>query len=186
MTAVRARLSQIPAPVTAGTQGRDGASFWRVRVAVECDHRRVTPGWLAAGLNRSEVLPIDSEADQEFVGGMRVGRLLRSFNATLPLAVLELHPTGLRIRTRGRILRAVAPVWEAGYEELSEVRSVGKIFLFTTGIRFRVPGEENSWAIFWCIRRRRVLQALLDRGIEARADADRLNLLNPGRSARDS
>jgi len=117
---------------------------------------------------------------------MRVGGILRSFNATWPLATLELHSTGLRIGTRGRILKALAPVWEASYQELNEVRAVGKIPLFTTGIRFRVPSDENSWAIFWCLRRQRVLQALIDRGLEVRVDADRLNFLNPGRPASDA
>lgn len=143
-------------------------------------------GWLTGGLNRSGVLADSSEADQRFVGGMRVGGLLRSFNATLPLAVLELHATGLRIRTRGRLLRALAPLWEASYQELIEVRAVGKIPLFTTGIRFRVSSGENSWAIFWCVRRGRVLQAIIDRHVEVQADADRLNFLNPGRAAQDT
>jgi len=157
-----------------------------VRVVYECDDRRMATGWLSGGLNRSDVLPDGSEADQHFVGGMRVGGLLRSFNATLPLAVLELHTTGLRIRTRGRCLQSVAPIWEARYLELTEVRAVGKIPLLTTGIRFRVTRSENSWAIFWTARRRRVLQALIDRGVEVRTDADRLNFLNPGRPARDT
>lgn len=143
-------------------------------------------GWLSGGLNRSGVLADSSEADQRFVGGMRVGGLLRSFNATMPLAVLELYASGLRIRTRGRFLRTLAPLWEASYLELIEVRAVGNIPLFTTGIRFRVASGENSWAIFWCARRGRVLQALVDRRVEVRTDADRLNFLNPGRAARDT
>ena len=86
-------------------------------------------GWLSGGFDRSDVLPDSSEADQQFVGGMKVGGLLRSFNATLPLAVLELHTTGLRIRARGRFLQSVAPLarWTyRTYRSLEVESSVSK------------------------------------------------------------
>jgi hypothetical protein len=145
----------------------------------------MTGGWLSARLNRASVLPATSEPDRRFVGGMRVGGGLRwSFNATWPLAVLELHDDGLRLVTRGRLMRSIAPVWEANYKELTEVRAVGKIPLFTTGVRLRVATGENSWAIFWCLRRERVLLALRERGLDVQADPDRLNALDPGRTPR--
>jgi hypothetical protein len=96
---------------------------------------------------------------------MRVAGSARSFNATVPLAVLELHATGVRIRARGRLLGAYAPVWEAGYPELTEVRAVGRIPLVTTGIRFGCASGDPSWAVFWCPSRERVLRVLADRQV---------------------
>lgn len=67
-------------------------------------------GRLFAGLSPADVLPAASAPDRRFVGGMRVGALLTSFNATWRLVVLELHGDGLRLVTRGRLLRAIAPM----------------------------------------------------------------------------
>jgi hypothetical protein len=61
------------------------------------------------GLSRSDELPPGPDARERFVGGMRLGALPWSFNATWPLAVLELHEVAVRVVTRGRLLRALAP-----------------------------------------------------------------------------
>jgi len=149
---------------------------WRLAMAGEYGDGRVTSGWLAAGIGRAEMLPAGSHAEQRYVGGM----WLPVFHATMPLVVLELHERGVRLVGRRRVLRAMFPIWEARYEELSEVRAIGKFPLLATGVRFRVAEGENGWSIFWYLRRRRVLQALEERGLCVRADPLRLNVLNPG------
>lgn len=151
--------------------------------AASWDDRLVESGSPFGGMSRTQVLPSDSQAEQRVIGGMRVGRF--AFNATWPLAALELHEAGLRVATR-RLLKLMAVTWEALYEELIEVQAVGKIPLLTTGIRFRVKSRENSWVIFWCLRRKRVLQALTDRGVAVRNEPDRLHLFDPGRMTRET
>gem|GEM_PF-2988106 len=119
---------------------------------------------------------------------MRLGRFawtrLDAFNATWPLVALEVHSAGVRlVPTIGLIPRP--PTWEARYDELSEVRAVGKLPIVTTGVRLRVGDGEDEWVVFWHFRRRKPMQALENRGIRVRWDADRLNYFNPGRRASD-
>jgi hypothetical protein len=59
---------------------------------------------------------------------------------------------------RMRLLAQFVPTWEIRYDDLAEVQAVGKIPLFSTGVRFRATST-NEWIVFWTFNRPKVLQA---------------------------
>ena len=114
--------------------------------------------------------------DESFLGGMRLG----GYNATWPLVRLNLYPAGLRMEPPVRFLRFLVPTWEARYDELIEVQAVGKIPLFSTGIRFRLTST-NQWIIYWTPDRPTVLQSIAAHGMSVNPNAIRFRYWNPGR-----
>ena len=96
---------------------------------------------------------------------MRIGGTHRYYSAPKPFAVLDLHEVGVRIRLRGRVLGAAGPTWEARYEELVEVRSIGRVPWFSTGVRFHVETGPNRRAVFRSFRPKVLRRALADRGV---------------------
>jgi len=88
------------------------------------------------------------------------------YSAPRPFAVLDLHEAGVRIRLRGRVLGGTGPTWEARYDEFVEVRSIGRVPLFSTGVRFLVETGPNRRAVFRSLRPRRLRVALADRGVD--------------------
>jgi hypothetical protein len=113
---------------------------------------------------------------KSYVGGMR----LKSFNATLPLVRLDLFEDALRMRSSIRLLNRLVPVWEARFEELTEVRAIGGSSIFTSGIRFRVH-PTSDWVIFWTSARPNVLSRIEALGLSVNRDPLRFNIFNPGR-----
>ncbi len=145
-----------------------------------------------AGRRRIPLVPTDrlvggldgvSKPERSFLGGIRLGRALggRGYNATWPLVRLSLFPEGLRMESSRRFLAPIVPVWEVRFDEISEVSAVGKIPLFSTGVRLRTKSGAGDWAVFWTVHRPRVLQALADRGLEVERRPVRFHYLNPGR-----
>ena len=126
----------------------------------------MSPGWLSGGHDRTGAIPDGSVRDLSFVGGMRIGGVHNYYSAPRPFAVLDLHEAGVRIRLRGRVLGATGPTWEARYEELVEVRSIGSVPRFSTGVRFLVETGPNRRAVFRSFRPRRLRVALADRGVD--------------------
>jgi hypothetical protein len=113
---------------------------------------------------------------KSYVGGMR----LKTFNATLPLIRLDLFEDALRMRSSIRLLNRLIPIWEARFEELSEIRAIGGSSIFTSGIRFRACAT-SDWVIFWTGSRPKVLSGLEALGLNVNRDPLRLNIFNPGR-----
>jgi hypothetical protein len=70
------------------------------------------------------------------------------------------------------------PPWEASFEEISEVRAVGNIDFFTTGIRFRTNRHADT-AVFWTFHRLEVLDALEAAGLAVVREPARFHYLNP-------
>jgi hypothetical protein len=127
---------------------------------------RMSLGWLSGGHDRTGAIPDGSVRDLSFVGGMRIGGTHNYYRAPRPFAVLDLHGAGVRIRLRGRVLGATGPTWEARYEELVEVRSIGRVPWFSTGVRFLVETGPNRRAVFRSFRPRRLRVALADRSVD--------------------
>jgi hypothetical protein len=134
---------------------------------------------------RVEGLDLGSTVDASFVGGMRMGGPSGTWrfglNVTWPLVRLSLFPSGLRMEASNRVHSGGIPVWEARYDELSEIQAVGRIPLFSTGIRFRIAAT-NEWVIFWSPDRPAVLQAIGAHGLVANHRPIRFRNLDPGRS----
>ena len=103
-----------------------------------------------------------------------------AFNASWPLARLKLFPGGIRLQPSAWLFSIIVPVWEARYDELTEVQAVGRIPLITTGIRFRV-GTGEDWIIFWSFNRARILRQLIELGVAAGTTPGRFHLFSPGR-----
>jgi hypothetical protein len=117
-----------------------------------------------------------SGSSRSFVGGMR----LMLFNATWPLVRLKLLEEGLRLESSIRVLRWLVPVWEIRFDDVSEVQAVGRIPLFTTGIRIRARST-NECIIFWSVNRASVLDALSAIGLPVNSRPIRIRYWNPGR-----
>lgn len=111
---------------------------------------------------------------------MRVGPFFCSLSATWPLVRLSLLAEGIRLESSVRFLRFVVPIWEARYDELAEVQAVGRIPLFTTGIRFRTE-TADEWIVYWTPERSTVMRALAAHGVKINTDPVRLHFLNPGK-----
>lgn len=109
-----------------------------------------------------------------FVGGRRTGLL----NATWPLVRLELFSDRIRMVANYRLLRAAVPKWEASFDEITEVRAIGKIGLLNTGIRFRTK-HSTDFAVFWTVHRPFVLDALEAVGLSVNREPARFHPLNP-------
>jgi hypothetical protein len=119
----------------------------------------------------------EDSPEAAFVGGMRLGGSLRGYNATWPLARLTLVRDGFRIERSARLLPV--PSWAARYDELTEVQAVGKISLFTTGVRFRA--SDGAWVVFWTRDRIAVMEAFASRGVAVNTEPIRFNFLHPER-----
>ncbi|HUC15622.1 MAG TPA: hypothetical protein VMS00_14325 [Acidimicrobiales bacterium] len=103
------------------------------------------------------------------------------WNATIPFARLSFFSEGLRLGSSIRFLpfRALMPVWEARYDELTEVSAIGPIPLMNWGVRFRVASDE--WIVFWTLRRSKVLQEVAARGVTVNTKPVRFRYFHPGR-----
>jgi hypothetical protein len=127
--------------------------------------------------------------ERSFIGGMRLpwsvsGRnWFGGYNATWPLVRLSLFSDGLRLRgTRFAVVTSLIPVWEARYDELSEVSAVERIPFITTGVRLRSKDDPNDWVVFWALlTRAKVLQALAGHGVTVTTKPVRLRPFRPGR-----
>jgi hypothetical protein len=111
---------------------------------------------------------------RSFLGGQQIG----IWNATWPLARLDIHRERLCIQASASILRVLVPRWEASFEEITDVRAIGNIDYFTTGIRFRTNRPSGS-VLFWTFRRLEVLDALEAAGLTVNRAPVRLNYLHP-------
>jgi hypothetical protein len=111
---------------------------------------------------------------QSFVGGQRTGL----WNATWPLVRMDLYRDRVRLRPSARILRILVPPWEAAFEDITEVRAIGNIDFFTTGIRFKTSRPAGT-AVFWTFHRLEVLDALEAAGLAVNRVPARFHYLNP-------
>ena len=111
---------------------------------------------------------------RSFIGGQ--GSRLR--NVGWPLARMDLYSDMIRLRPIARFLRVLVPTWEARFEEISEVRAIGKVDFFTTGVRFRT-NRPRDFAVFWTFQRPDVLNSLEAVGLAVKRDPARFHYLNP-------
>jgi hypothetical protein len=72
-------------------------------------------------------------------------------------------------------------VWEARYEELSEVSAIGKISGVTSGVRCRTSNPKE-WIVFWTMNRPEVLMELAARGLTVNTTLVPLSYRRPGRN----
>ena len=121
--------------------------------------------------------PIGGEtALHSFVGGERIGL----WNATWPLARLDVYGDRIQIGPSIRPLLVLVPTWKARFKEITEVRSIGKIDFFSSGIRFRSSGASN-YVVFWTFRRPEILNTLESVGLAVDREPVRFSYLNPNR-----
>jgi hypothetical protein len=83
----------------------------------------------------------------------------------------------------GAPFRFLVPVWEAQYEELSEVSAIGRIEGVTSGVRFRAGGPKK-WIVFWALSGSAVSALLMElaaRGVSANTSPARFRYFQPGR-----
>jgi hypothetical protein len=83
----------------------------------------------------------------------------------------------------GAPFRFLVPVWEAQYEELSEVSAIGRIEGVTSGVRFRAGGPKE-WIVFWALSGSAVSALLMElaaRGVSANTSPARFRYFQPGR-----
>jgi hypothetical protein len=111
---------------------------------------------------------------RSFVGGQRTGL----WNATWPLVRLDLYSDRIRLRPSTRLLRALVPPWEARFADITEVRAIGSIDYFTTGIRLRTH-RPADFAVFWTFHRPEVLDAIEAAGLTVNREPTRFHYLNP-------
>jgi hypothetical protein len=91
---------------------------------------------------------------------------------------MELFGDRIRLRPVVRLLRVLVPTWEARLEEITDVRAIGKVDFFTTGVRLRTnrPGD---FAVFWTFQRPAVLNSLEAVGLTVNREPARFHYLNP-------
>lgn len=121
-----------------------------------------------------------------FVGGMRYG-YTGFANWTRGWVTLDIYQSGLELRPRYTFLRFLVPVWRARYDEISEVRWMGRstpdssivmgLFVMVRGVRFTMT--DGDYVIFWCNERDQVLDALARRGLKIEAEPKRFNFFSP-------
>ena len=130
--------------------------------------------WLAQG-RRAPGLDDTGPPLASYVGGLR-GPVV---NASWPLVRLNLFPNGLRLQPNNRMSKSVVPIWEALFDELTEVQAVGRIKWLSTGIRFRA-GSQGEWVVFWAHDRPQVLASVQERGVGVNPVPVPFRYLSPG------
>lgn len=123
-------------------------------------------------------IPDDERAMSSHVGGMRYSRSITS-NATWPLVRLDIFDSGIRLRPSISFLRISMPTWEATFDELEEVRAVGRS-MPTLGIRFRASTPDD-WAVFWTFKQDVVLGSLRAAGADVAPGIEQFHYFNPSR-----
>jgi hypothetical protein len=88
----------------------------------------------------------------EFYGGVRYGGILRGryANPAFQSVKLRIYSSGLRISGRFRRMSLLVPLWEARFDELTEIWETGRL---VPGIRFVTSGHSGVRAVtFWASR----------------------------------
>jgi hypothetical protein len=120
-----------------------------------------------------------------YIGGMRRGYTgLASWSH--PLVKLAIYDDGVALGPSASVLKMLVPVWRARFDDISVADAIGgpqddsEVSLgslavplsfitrrgwgiMTRGVR--ISTTDRSFAIFWCMKRDRVLAALRDRGV---------------------
>jgi hypothetical protein len=112
--------------------------------------------------------------EQSFTGNFRLGRPRGGYEYVTGnrgrWARLTLFPKGLRIDAASLTIRTSVPTWEARYDELIDVSSVGLlrfvVYPFYAGVRFYTGPVSNGLMVFYnSLTRGRILTALSARGV---------------------
>lgn len=128
----------------------------------------------------------DTVLMKSFVGGMRYG-YTGFANWSRGLVTMDIYQSGLELRPRYSFLRFLVPIWRARYDEISEVRWMGRstpdstivtgLLVMVRGVRFTTT--DGDYVIFWCTERDQVLDALARRGLTIEAERERFNYFSP-------
>ena len=112
--------------------------------------------------------------EQRFTGHFRLGRPRGGYEYVTGnrgrWARLTLFSKGLRIDAASLTIRTSVPTWEARYDELLDVSSVGLlplvVYPFHAGVRFYTGPVSNGLMVFYnSLARERILAALSARGV---------------------
>jgi hypothetical protein len=115
----------------------------------------------------------DTRRTATFLGGMLLGKN----NAGPGTVRLEFFDSGIRLRGVG-VFRALAAVWEARYEELTEARLVTAPT--NPGVRLRAAGSTGP-VIFWTRQGSEILDRLEEHAVPVDRTADQISDPPPSR-----
>ncbi len=88
---------------------------------------------------------------------------------------LSIFSNGIRLGPSSSLLSMSVPTWEARFEELDVIQSIGKVRGMTTGILFR-KSQSHEWVIFWTFHREDVLTAFEHLGLNVSREPVRLRV----------
>lgn len=115
--------------------------------------------------------------ETSYVGGIRWSPRFGGYaNASIPLARLRLSSNGLAIEPSNRFVAWYVPDWTFPWRDVERAERVGRMPVFTTGVRIFVHGKTRPFT-FWTVHPDDVLDALKSWGVPVDHAYHRINWL---------